>query len=252
MAKGMMITLGIVLLAGVLVLGIGLISKNQISHDETISFLAENELILGIDTSLEKSLGLLFKEFSGINITTEQGYLELSDSIPYSNSLLVYVNGLNQLFVKENIGWVILNVSSFEILPLMFEDGSVYTHGISGNSLEINKLDNLDLNVKLSEEIEGCNYNTEEGDFIFKVYVEGNNGTCVFDQRVDKFAKNSFDIVTKTGIVNVLLENRRFYIGNSSVSYKLRVNTNNTALFLTDAYYIDFKGRVKSGKVRVN
>ncbi len=251
MAKGVVITLGIVLLAGVLIVSIALISKNQISHDKTMSFLAENELIFGLDISLENSLGLLFKDISNINITTKKGSIEISESFPYTNNILPYIKNLNKL-LEENIPWVIVNATSFEYPQLEFEEGSIYSHNNNFNSLYLKEFDNLALNIKIPGGITGCNYILEPGEFRLTINAIADNGTCYINELIDLDKTNRLDIVTETAVTNILLENRRVYIGNSSFVYNLKIITNNTIIFLKDAYNLGKKGRFKTGKVKIN
>jgi len=250
MAKGMMITLGIVLLAGVLIIGISLVSKNLISHDKTITILAENELILGMDTSLEKSISKMFKEKSNINITRIGDFLEISETIPYTSMMLSEVTKLNEILNSENIYWAKTNSTTFEKPAIKFGEGSFYSHETNGNSLKISTLDNLGLEIRLSGEITGCNINTEPGNFRLKFYAYADNGTCSFEENINNEGNNKIDVITENSITNVLIKDNKFYIGNSTLSYKLRIN--NTLLFLIDAYEINLKGKLKSGVVRLN
>ncbi|MBI4154814.1 hypothetical protein HY498_01870 [Candidatus Woesearchaeota archaeon] len=250
MAKGMIITLGIVLLAGILIVGISLISKNLISHDKTITILAENELILGMDTSLEKSISKMFKEKSNINITKISDSLEISETIPYTSTMLSEITKLNEILNSKNVYWVKTNTTTFEKPIIKFEDNSLYIHETNGNSLKLNTINNLDIEIKLSGEITGCNLNTEPGSFRLKLYAYADNGTCSFEENIDNQGNNEIDIITENSITNVLIKESRFYIGNSTLSYRLKIN--NTALFLIDAYEINLNGKLKSGAVRLN
>ena len=252
MAKGIVITLGIVVLAGILIVGITLLTKNQLSHDNIMHFIAENQLILNLDTSMEKSIRLIFNENSNLNISSEKEYIEFTESYPYINKLLPFADKINELLIIENLPWITVNLTSFTTIPIEFQDNSIYTHEIQGNYLTINKIDNIDLDIKLTGELTGCNYNLEPGTFKFKMKAEADNGTCYIDEFIDSYSNNKLDIITTTSTANLYLENRRFYIGNSSMTYKLRIYTNDTNLFFKDAYIINKGGLYHSGSVKIS
>ncbi len=250
MAKGIVITLGVVLLAGVLILSTALISKNQVSHGSLMSTLSERELILGIDLSIENSLSNFFKKSS--NITTKKGSIEISGSFPHTSDLLPYINSLNTMLIESNIPWAVINTTSFESPEIELEDGSIYSQNNNGNSFYINEIDNIDINLKITGYMSGCNYLLEPGDFKFSISVAADNGTCYLSEFIDPDMKNTVDVVTEKAVTNIYLKNRRIYIGNSSYIYTIKVNTNNTALFLKDAYSITKGDMFKSGKVKIN
>ncbi len=252
MAKGIVITLGIVVLAGILIVGITLLTKNQLSHDTIMHLIAENQLTLNLDSSMEKSINLIFNENSNLNISSEKNYIEFTEAYPYTNKLLPFAEKLNELLIIENIPWITTNLTSFTRIPIEFQDSSIYTHETYGNYLIINKIDNIELDIKLTGEITGCNYKLEPGNFKFKVKAEADNGTCYLDEFVDVYNKNILDIVTTTSTANVYLENRRFYIGNSSMTYKLKIYSNDTDLFFKDAYTTNKGGLYHSGSVKIN